>query len=83
MHYLLSSIRNKLLLICGGGTLLLLVAASVGLALQRQAVATMSGEVMTIEKAICIHEEDSGLLISWLIIAFIPWLSLGLIPAPG
>ena len=24
-----------------------------------------------------------GLLISWLIIAFIPWLSLGLIPAPG
>ena len=45
MHYLLSSIRNKLLLICGGGTLLLLVAASVGLALQRQAVATMTGEV--------------------------------------
>lgn len=25
-------------------------------------LATMSGEVMTIEKAICIHEEDSGLL---------------------
>ncbi|HQU88457.1 MAG TPA: TRAP transporter large permease [Denitromonas sp.] len=24
-----------------------------------------------------------GLVISWLIIAFIPWLSLGLIPAPG
>ncbi|MCB1952628.1 MAG: TRAP transporter large permease [Rhodocyclaceae bacterium] len=24
-----------------------------------------------------------GLIISWLIIAFIPWLSLGLIPAPG
>ncbi|TVT45104.1 MAG: TRAP transporter large permease [Denitromonas halophila] len=25
----------------------------------------------------------TGLIISWLIIAFIPWLSLGLIPAPG
>lgn len=25
----------------------------------------------------------TGLVISWLIIAFIPWLSLGLIPAPG
>ncbi|MCZ4306965.1 TRAP transporter large permease [Zoogloeaceae bacterium G21618-S1] len=24
-----------------------------------------------------------GLIISWLIIAFVPWLSLGLIPAPG
>lgn len=25
----------------------------------------------------------TGLIISWLIIAFVPWLSLGLIPAPG
>jgi len=24
-----------------------------------------------------------GLTISWLIIAFVPWLSLGLIPQPG
>ncbi|MBT0959629.1 methyl-accepting chemotaxis protein [Denitromonas iodatirespirans] len=45
MHFILSSIRNKLLLICGGGTALLLVAACVGLFLQYRAIDTLTHEV--------------------------------------
>ncbi|TVO63112.1 methyl-accepting chemotaxis protein [Denitromonas ohlonensis] len=45
MNFILSSIRNKLLLICGGGTALLLVAACVGLFLQYRAIDTLTSEV--------------------------------------
>ena len=45
MQFILSSIRNKLLLICGGGTALLLVAACVGLFLQYRAIDTLTGDV--------------------------------------
>lgn len=48
MHFILSSIRNKLLLICGSGTGLLLIAASIGLGLQWRAIDALTGDVETL-----------------------------------
>lgn len=45
MNFISRSIRNKLLVICGGGTAALLLAAVVGLAVEWSAINTLSGEI--------------------------------------
>ena len=69
MRFILSSIRNKLLLICGGGTTLLLIAASIGLFLQWQAITTLTGEVDTLHRDQFTLAEDKALyfgqLLDW------------------
>lgn len=57
MKFIVQSVRNKLLLIAGAGTLLVLIAAGVGLFLQSQAIKAFSVEVRKLE-------EDRALIIA-------------------
>ena len=49
MDFISRSIRNKLLVICGGGTAALLVAAVVGLGVEWSAIDTLSGDITRAE----------------------------------
>ncbi|NMG33157.1 HAMP domain-containing protein [Azoarcus sp. TTM-91] len=50
MDFIFNSVRNKLLLICGGGTTLVLLAAGIGLFLQYQSINRLtSGEVAELQ----------------------------------
>ncbi|QDF96242.1 hypothetical protein CJ010_06680 [Azoarcus sp. DD4] len=51
MDFILNSIRNKLLIICGGGTALVLLAATVGLFLQFRSIDQLtSGELAELQR---------------------------------
>ncbi|MCB1959907.1 MAG: methyl-accepting chemotaxis protein [Rhodocyclaceae bacterium] len=67
MGFILSSIRNKLLLICGGGTTLLLIAACVGLFLQYRAIDTLTGEVDALHTEQVKLAEDKTVFLSQLL----------------
>ena len=49
MDFISRSIRNKLLVICGGGTAALLVAAVVGLGVEWSAIDTLTGDITRAE----------------------------------
>ena len=49
MDFISRSIRNKLLVICGGGTAALLVAAVVGLGVEWSAIETLTGDITRAE----------------------------------
>ena len=51
MQFIVNSLRNKLLLICGGGTVLVLLAAGAGLFLQAQTITRLtSGEAARLQE---------------------------------
>jgi methyl-accepting chemotaxis protein len=51
MDLILNSVRNKLLLICGGGTMLVLLAAGIGIFLQAQAINRLgAGELGSLQE---------------------------------
>ncbi|MFH1812560.1 MAG: methyl-accepting chemotaxis protein [Pseudomonadota bacterium] len=56
MNFISRSIRNKLLVICGGGTAALLVAAVIGLAVEWSAIDALSGDI-TRAQALAVREE--------------------------
>jgi methyl-accepting chemotaxis protein len=62
MNFISRSIRNKLLVICGGGTAALLLAAVVGLGVEWSAIDALSGEV-TRAQALALREATLDRLI--------------------
>ncbi len=50
MDFIMGSIRNKLLLIAGSGTVLVLIAAGIGLFLQSQAIGSFATDVRQLEE---------------------------------
>ncbi|MDP3287607.1 MAG: methyl-accepting chemotaxis protein [Methyloversatilis sp.] len=61
MNFISRSIRNKLLVICGGGTAALLLAAVIGLAVEWSAIDALSGDI-TRAQALAVREETANKL---------------------